>query len=395
MTAGIVVMNSGAVALAADSVATIPYELGTKHYRAATKVLGLHDEAPVAVFWYGNPDYVGMPWEVIVKEFRRSNSVRRPHLKEYARAFFDYLDGVVDSWAPNHGSDASDQSDLPAATLLKRLLDNVRQATDGVPTPRIGPVVEETIAKWKQGLRPSAEVLDPTILDDYHELWAWFDQSLAEFGTLPSEASSALRDAAHFAWSCLSSKEPGHTGIVFAGFGDEEQLPSMCHYLVGLPVGNHPRRKAAKRAVISSSHPAAVIPFAQNDQIRLFMEGLHPNFLQFFEGALSQLQMQYNLDPLVVEGIKKRLAYQINRHGHPVVDAVRFLPKAELAEFARSLIAFTEFRLKMSLSDESVGGPIDVAVISRGEGMVWVHRSHYFSADLNPHFMRRFHRPSY
>jgi hypothetical protein len=38
--------------------------------------------------------------------------------------------------------------------------------------------------------------------------------------------------------------------------------------------------------------------------------------------------------------------------------------------------------------DETVGGPIDVAVISKGDGFVWIKRKHYFERDLNPHFFR-------
>jgi hypothetical protein len=377
-------MNSGAVALAADSVATIPYGLGVKHYRTATKVLGLHAHAPVAMLWYGSPDYVGMPWEVIVKEFRRTEDARHAHVEDYANSFFAYLDQAVASWTPDSGDDP------PAATLLKRLFVMVEQETQDTPRDKAAFAVQQVVDRWKRELHPSARVLDQAALDDCHELWSWFDRSLAQLGSLPDQARDALRDAARFAWSRLFAKEPGHTGLVFAGFGDKEQLPRMTHYLVGLPVGDHPRRRVGKRAAISSSHPAAVIPFAQNDQIRLFMEGLHPNFQRWFAGTLSQLQEQYDLDQQVVERLTRRLADHIDSHGRPVVDAVRFLPKADLAEFARALIAFTAFRLRMSLADESVGEPIDVAVISRGEGLVWVHRSHYFPPELNPHFLRRF-----
>jgi hypothetical protein len=384
MTAGIVVMNSGAVALAADSVATIPYGLGIKHYRAATKVLGLHTEAPVAVLWYGNPDYVGMPWEVIIKDFRGTNDARHEYVQDYANSFFAYLDQAVPSWT-------SASSNEPAASLLlKRLLVMVEKSTRDKRSDKITAAVEQTVSEWRQDLRPSAQVLDQRKVDECSELWNWFDHQLALLGPMPAEANSAMRNAARQAWSHLSIREAGHTGLVFAGFGDREQLPSISHYLVGLPAGDHPRRQAGKRIAISASHPAQIVPFAQNDQIRLFMEGLHPNLKRWFNGTLSELQEQYHLDEEVVQRLTRRLADHIDSHGRPVVDAVRFLPKAELAEFARALIAFTAFRLRMSLADESVGEPIDVAVISRGEGLVWVHRSHYFPPELNPHFFRRF-----
>jgi len=36
-----------------------------------------------------------------------------------------------------------------------------------------------------------------------------------------------------------------------------------------------------------------------------------------------------------------------------------------------------------------VGGPIDVAIISRIDGFVWVYRKHYFEPSLNPRYFHR------
>jgi|SRR5271166_1133513 len=377
-------MNSAAVALAADSVATIPYGLGIKHYRAATKVLGLHNEAPIGVFWYGSPDYVGMPWEVIINEFGRTVDDRHDYVKDYAGSFFDWLDQQSYSWP------SVSKSEPPAAALLTRLLRMVEDKIRDIPAGDVTAAVEEVVERWKKELRASARVLETAQVDGCSELWAWFDRSLTGLGTLTDDATDALRNAARYAWSRLFVGEPGHSGLVFAGFGDKEILPSMRHFLVGVPVGAHPRRREGKPAAISSSHPAAIIPFAQTDLVSLFMEGMNPDIKKWFTGILLELQDVYHIEEAVVDRLKRRLNDHTNNQGQPVIDAVRFLPKADLAEFARSLIAFTAFRLRMSLADESVGEPIDVAVISRGEGLVWVHRSHYFPAELNPHFFRRF-----
>lgn len=46
---------------------------------------------------------------------------------------------------------------------------------------------------------------------------------------------------------------------------------------------------------------------------------------------------------------------------------------------AEALVNLTKFRARMSVSQkETVGGPIDIAVLSKGEGFVWVKRK-----DLN------------
>lgn len=75
------------------------------------------------------------------------------------------------------------------------------------------------------------------------------------------------------------------------------------------------------------------------------------------------------------------------RHLEPILQSIGFLPKDELAHVASSLVNLSSFHKRMSISeDETVGGPIDVAVISKGDGFVWIERKHYFKPELNRHF---------
>ncbi len=76
----------------------------------------------------------------------------------------------------------------------------------------------------------------------------------------------------------------------------------------------------------------------------------------------------------------------------PVIDIVSALPKDELASMPESLVNLTKFRRKVSRERETVGGPIDVAVITKGDGFVWIRRKHYFDPNLNPRVMSRLSR---
>jgi hypothetical protein len=70
---------------------------------------------------------------------------------------------------------------------------------------------------------------------------------------------------------------------------------------------------------------------------------------------------------------------------------ILLMPKQELASLAQELINLTSVKRKFSSETESVGGPIDVALISRTDGFVWVRRKHYFEPHLNPrYFYRKF-----
>ena len=70
--------------------------------------------------------------------------------------------------------------------------------------------------------------------------------------------------------------------------------------------------------------------------------------------------------------------------------SVASLSKEDLAELAESLIYLTYLKRRMSGSEESVGGPIDVAIITKGDGFIWIKRKHYFDIKLNQDFTLKY-----
>jgi len=68
------------------------------------------------------------------------------------------------------------------------------------------------------------------------------------------------------------------------------------------------------------------------------------------------------------------------------MDAVSSLSKEDLAEMAESLIYLTYLKRRITFAEESVGGPVDVAIISKGDGFIWIKRKHYFKPELNQFF---------
>ena len=84
-------------------------------------------------------------------------------------------------------------------------------------------------------------------------------------------------------------------------------------------------------------------------------------------------------------------SYSVQSHVQPVVSAVADLPKEELAGMAESLVSLTSFKRRVTHDPETVGGPIDVAVISKGDGFIWINRKHYFDPALNHRFFANYY----
>ena len=79
------------------------------------------------------------------------------------------------------------------------------------------------------------------------------------------------------------------------------------------------------------------------------------------------------------------------KHLGPINQAVANMPKDELGHAAARLVSLNWFQKRMSLTTETVGGPVDVAVISKGDGFIWIDRKHYFRPELNRHFFDNYH----
>ena len=76
----------------------------------------------------------------------------------------------------------------------------------------------------------------------------------------------------------------------------------------------------------------------------------------------------------------------------PLVDTVAYLEKEDMADMAESLVSLTFLKRRMMSSEESVGGPVDVAIISKSDGFVWIKRKHYFQNELNHQFFSNYYK---
>ena len=58
--------------------------------------------------------------------------------------------------------------------------------------------------------------------------------------------------------------------------------------------------------------------------------------------------------------------------------ALRNYSPQDMARLAENLVALTSFERHMTFSREGVGGPIDVAIITKKEGFTWLNRKSWY-----------------
>ncbi|MBE3086735.1 MAG: hypothetical protein IMZ64_11025, partial [Bacteroidetes bacterium] len=205
------------------------------------------------------------------------------------------------------------------------------------------------------------------------------------------------------------------SGVVVAGYGKKDDFPSIIQLTIHGVVDNIVKYRIEQKENITFENNAIIMPFAQKEMVSTFMEGVNPIYEQMVNGVLSQILNEYpkillqNISQIQVQEQEKMLAvllkigvkmkseiiqmfdnYKLKEFISPILGAVGALPKDELATMAETLVNLTSFKRKMSLDAETVGGPIDVAVISKGDGFVWIKHKHYFDPELNHHFFKNY-----
>ena len=89
MTAEVAVMNRSAVALAADSAMSVG---NTGKTYPTNKLFALSKHQPVGVMIYNNAEFMGVPWETLVKMHRHGIAARgMATVNDYAESFLDYI----------------------------------------------------------------------------------------------------------------------------------------------------------------------------------------------------------------------------------------------------------------------------------------------------------------
>ena len=426
MTAEVAILNREAVALAADSAVTLTGPEGRKIYNTANKLFPLSLNEPIAVMVYGSGNFGLTPWETIVKEYRRnlgSNSYSR--VEDYADDFIQKLPLFID---PN------EQYRRIFETAIWEL-DNIRKSVKivllqrSIKSQRLGKNVirDEIIAQiearinelsWYKSIEEISEVSAGKQIKLAVGDWRNFvDECL---GDLPSSEKIRQRAKA-LVRASLRVASPFSSGVVVVGFGTSQLFPALLNYEVDGVTGGKIRVRLLKDIKIGEEDPkgvewsAFICPFAQVGMIETFINGIHPEYHQVLEDFVDEVIVRFTerfgvqvkryiststhssllkemaeVRSEVVESFQDRLGgYLKDQYSDPIMSIVNLLPKEELAELAESLISLTSLRRRVTPEDEDVGGPIDVAVISKGDGLIWIKRKHYFSSELNLRYLNR------
>lgn len=426
MTAEVAIFNREGVALAADSAVTVIGPNGHKILTTANKIFALSKHHPVGIMVYGTATFLNIPWETLIKSYREELGTRSfGTLDEYSEGFLEFLRRKQPKFFPE---DAQRAHIVAVASAYLRAIrheiddrvDAGIQARGVLTTRQIQKIVRETVSEWHEFVTTAKPV--DAAPPDYDLVLRRRYGSLVSDGIgviLGGHARSAqterlLRDAllATFGRHVPEDDPPEESGVVFAGFADDAVMPGLREYHVQGMAAEFLKVHLHLAADVShSGTQAGIRPLAQSEMVVRFMEGVDPDYQDFVEQLIGVITEEFprpvvdgfagltsgqraalkaafaSATPDLVQHAQETLAeFRRRQYADPVTALVESLPKEDLAAMAESLVSLTSFKRRVSWDDETVGGPIDVAFISRGDGFVWIKRKHYFDAALNPHY---------
>jgi hypothetical protein len=432
MTAEISILNQQAVAMAADSALTIQQGEGQKIFASALKIFALSHYQPVGTMVYGTADLMGIPWETVVKTYRRHLGTKKlASIDDYAADFLDFL-GKGGLFPSTYQDERFKQL---VYSYFSWIRDKIISKVEGIIREQgriayeeVKNIVSETVSydanTWSeaQQLPNIPEGYVEKIRENFISAIESAKKDVFEKLPLSTDVSSKLSEIAVNLTAKWPEKvsPPAHSGLVVAGFGDNEFFPHLRSYFVGPILQNVATYKYdnAHSVDISFDMKGGIVPFAQQEMVGVFMEGVVGRYQQLLERLISQLgeglpkvilrkigapaitnkraleeQLVQMSGKAIKQTLKKLEEYRQEEFVNPIMKVVASLPLDELAAMAEALVNLTSLKRRVTMKEkETVGGPIDVAVISKGDGLIWIKRKHYFAKELNPQFFAKYGR---
>ena len=404
--------------MAADSAGTT----GGKILNSNNKLFMLSKRRPVGIMIYGSSDIMGYPWETIVKMYRKLlGKTSFPTLSEYVEHFKKYLR----------------ESELFDEKSKKLYIESVFE------------IVADDIIKIIKAIFPDIKTMGKEVLNLYFSQIVSEKKQTSERESIKCELTEEERNAALAAHKDFSdklisekfgvhgiSKETigdiyeimknaifknpdiygGSSGLVFSGFGEEDVFPSAISFMVSSVINKKIMMSEQSSNSIDLETDSIISPFAQRDMMESFVYGIDPgvkneiarqlngmflkipqavtNLMRFSAEQSKALEYSFKsvLGTLSVKFFNKTDAFIRDNYIIPILQGVATLPPEDLAMMAETLVSLTSFKRKISANQtETVGGPVDVATITKGDGFIWIKRKHYFQADKNHHFFSNYY----
>ncbi|MEK3882437.1 hypothetical protein [Paenibacillus sp. PL2-23] len=407
MTAEIAVLNRSGVALAADSAVTVG---SNKIFNSADKLFALNKHS-IGIMIYGNANLMNVPWETVISMFRKKlPDVPFSRFTDYCDSFIGYL-----TEEQRFTSKEAEKGQIGfifsqwLEKFLKKLNQFIHNNYQHEPDEdEIRKIMNASLVDtWNQlnEIHYSGE-FDETFYPWFEEEYGEFIQEIFEENVNFELNEDIINTLVIIAASlvCRNTLDDNESGVVIAGFGEDDIYPTLSGYRIGGIFNGKLKQLLLENSKIDDRNSAQIVPFAQQEMVHSFLSGIDPKiedeiqrFLQatvsVYPDFIETLDINVDIESKAkIEDKGRELSnefenelkkFKRKQFINPVIQTVASFPKEELSSMAEALVNLTSIKRKVTNQAETVGGPIDVAVISKSDGFIWVKRKQYYQTELN------------
>ncbi|HTU92258.1 MAG TPA: hypothetical protein VMF69_19410 [Gemmataceae bacterium] len=200
--------------------------------------------------------------------------------------------------------------------------------------------------------------------DTAHHEWALNDGNFAIEHVAQRLRQFVYEESYVGAYGAGSGPDKPSIGILIAGYSFGQGLPES--WLVNINGGDCPAPSLGQ-----SQESVSCFYDGQPEAISRFLLG----YGQGLRGVLQNL----GVGPLLLDGVMNHITSAL---AVPMI--IPPMPIQDVIDLADFLVHLTIMFSRFSPGAPTVGGPIEIAAITKHEGYKWIKRKHYFEQRLNP-----------
>ena len=427
MTAVIGILNKKGVALAADSAVTRTRGFdNTKVTKNGNKMIRLSDVLPICVMLTGNGGFMRTQWDIIVRHYRQHRgTVMHATVEACMHDFFRYIADHGLFREPEYAKDRiKDELDSFFYNIEDQIEDKYknRDKDDEIASPHaFHKAYVSKLNGWckrwlKDGVCPQFQdytqqvfqEYTKEIFDEFIEQHSYDQGDIFKNGMYPRQIMCELREPLQKALmvrlTTRRDDDRDSAELVFSGYGKQQEYPSLVSAVVFEGFDNRVNYHVRPTDIIciSDERPTAICPFAQKDVIHSVLRGFHRNFSRhlsddvkrsftpmgndiFFpckEDNVNYMDFSEQLGEVKTDDLCRhffrQMKHLLDRNLHQWEKALEDYDLQSMAALAESLVDLTGFHRILTFQQEGVGGPVDVAVISKNDGFTWLNRKSWY-----------------
>lgn len=395
MTSEICIMNTEGVVLAADSAVTISGGNEKKTYNTVNKLFSM-DKHNVGIMINGNATFNYLPLELIIKEYKKNlEDIQFTDINDYVTQFISFLDEFPESKSQYAELEFINQYVQELGKLINQesetKINAILNEKGQIAVEEVNEIFIETVSYYHEEVKSKRNVIfeykHDYIKENYHRFIRDYIKNKYQEQYINDEFVEKFISFIEFVIK-TDLMVTNHSNIIFAGYGKNDVLPSMVDLDLMGSFDNKIKYFVRDKETISieNNNRASITPFAQTDMIETIIKGVHPSITNEIIDIFMNLEIELDRKK---EMLSKIDTFQNSYFIRPFLNTIEHLPLVELPSVAETLINITSFKKKYSSNVETVGGPVDILTITKGEGPIWINRKHYFESSNNLEYLNR------